>query len=80
VPHLTAYTRTSYITKDSPREVGQVTLVAKQPDCAAQSHGFENFNWEIKLPADQSEECAILLQPQLSPDVERNFKWMLPLT
>jgi len=44
VPHLTAYTRTSYITKDSPREVGQVTLVAKQPDCAAQSHGFENFN------------------------------------
>jgi hypothetical protein len=36
---------TSYIAKESsPKELGQVTLVAKQLDLAAQSNGFENVD------------------------------------
>jgi hypothetical protein len=36
---------TSYGPNDSsPKELGQVTLVAKQPDPAAQSNGFEDFD------------------------------------
>jgi len=43
---------TSYVPKDSsPKELGQVTSVAKQPDPAVQSNSFENVNWEMQLPA-----------------------------
>jgi hypothetical protein len=46
----------TYVLKDgSPKELGQVTLVAKQPDPAVQSSSFENVNWEMQLPAYQNE-------------------------
>jgi hypothetical protein len=32
-----------------------VISVAKQPDPAAQSKGFENVDWEMKLPTYQNE-------------------------
>jgi hypothetical protein len=42
---FTAYTRDFIVPKDSsPRELGQVTSVAKQPDSAVQFNGFENVD------------------------------------
>jgi hypothetical protein len=35
-------------------EVGQLTSVAKQPNPAAQSNGFENVDWEMQLPSHQN--------------------------
>jgi hypothetical protein len=40
---FTAYTRNF---RDSPKESGQVTSVAKKSDSATQSNGFENVDWE----------------------------------
>jgi hypothetical protein len=38
----------------SKKESGQVTSVAKQPDPATQSNGFENVDWEMQVPAYQN--------------------------
>jgi hypothetical protein len=70
VTAFTAYTRNS-----SHKELGQVTSVAKQPDPAAQCNGFQNVDWDMQLNVYKIKRCAILLQPQLSPDVDRNIVW-----
>jgi hypothetical protein len=49
--------------------------VAKQPDPAAQCNGFQNVDWDMQLNVYKIKRCAILLQPQLSPDVDRNIVW-----
>jgi hypothetical protein len=41
--------------KYSPKKLGQVTSVAKQPKPAVQSKCFENVNCEMQLPAYQNE-------------------------
>jgi hypothetical protein len=52
---------TSYIPKNgTPKELGQVTSVAKQTYSAARSNAFENVDWEMQLPAYQNEEVRHL--------------------
>jgi hypothetical protein len=62
--------------------------VVKQQDPAAQSNGFVAMYWEMQLPTyqptnqptNQNEVSAILLQSQLSPDVERTIQHQWQLT
>jgi hypothetical protein len=58
---FTAYTTSSYVSKDSEaKELSQVTSVAKQTVPAAQSNDFEYADREIQLRAYKNEEVRHL--------------------
>jgi hypothetical protein len=54
---------TLYVPKDSiSEELGQLTFVAKHPDSAAHSSGFENVDCEIQLPVYQNRGFTMSFQ------------------
>jgi len=57
---------------NSPKELSQVTSVAKQADPAPQTSGSENVDWPMQSTAYKTRVYAILLQPRSDDFISNN--------